>query len=50
MPRKTIDMKKTATHKFAHGNIAKAFGKILKLSPKPDKGNESMLMPIYFVK
>ncbi len=36
MPKKTIAAKKKNTHTFAKGNIANAFGNMLKLSSGPD--------------
>lgn len=37
MPRKTIVIKNTSTHKFGIGKIAKAFGNMLKLNEGPDR-------------
>ncbi len=37
MPRNTIVIKKTRTHKFGKGKIDNAFGNMLKLNEGPDR-------------
>lgn len=37
MPRNTIVIKNTSTHKFGKGSIANAFGNMLKLNEGPDR-------------